>query len=155
MRLFLLSCFLCMSWCCEIGDSPLKIVCYSIASPSLLHIKSIETMDYRWSIDGVSTEEERRINGISSVRKWIFSGVWNAIGEVRELCVIYSKTRNIIVMSWILGKNLVVSENVCNFASVTWVARSINLNNSLLEELKKHQNTGFRCHLYVISGSVF
>ena len=35
----------------------------SIVSPSFLHRSSIETMDHRWSIDGVSMEYLRRKSG--------------------------------------------------------------------------------------------
>ena len=38
------------------GYIPKMFLCSSIARPSILHRFSIETMDYRWSIDGVSME---------------------------------------------------------------------------------------------------
>ena len=40
---------------------------YPITSPSLLHRYSIETMDLRWSNDGVSSDVRRKIIGISAV----------------------------------------------------------------------------------------
>ena len=41
----------------------LQLHSFSIVSPSLLHRSSIETMDHRWSIDGVSMEYLRRKSG--------------------------------------------------------------------------------------------
>ena len=40
--------------------SPRLLHCISIDNPSHLHRLSIETMEYRWTNDGVSSEEERR-----------------------------------------------------------------------------------------------
>ena len=42
---------------------------YSIATPSLLHRNSIETMDYRWIIDGLLMDYLMKNCGISRARK--------------------------------------------------------------------------------------
>ena len=43
--------------------SPLKVIRYSIATPYQVHINSIESMDLRWSNDGVTMEYLRRKMG--------------------------------------------------------------------------------------------
>jgi hypothetical protein len=55
---------------------PLKLLRYSIDSPSVLHRSSIETMDHRWSIDGVSMEHLRRNNGKTAVKQRSFLQVY-------------------------------------------------------------------------------
>ncbi len=55
---------------------PLKLLRYSIDSPSVLHRSSIETMDHRWSIDGVSMEHLRRNNGKTAVKQQSFLQVY-------------------------------------------------------------------------------
>ena len=43
----------------------LQLHSFSIVCPSLLHRNDGPSMEYRWSIDGVSTEEERTYSGIT------------------------------------------------------------------------------------------
>ena len=52
--------------------SPLKVIRYSIATPYQVHINSIESMDLRWSNDGVTMEYLRRKMG----GRWEEEGRW-------------------------------------------------------------------------------
>ena len=43
-----------------------KLIRSSIVSPSILHRNDGPSMEHRWSIDGVSTEEEGRMRGLGT-----------------------------------------------------------------------------------------
>ena len=52
---------------------PMKQGCKSEASPSLLHRFSIKTMEYRWSIDGLSMDYLRRKIGGKALSLRVFA----------------------------------------------------------------------------------
>ena len=57
--------------------SPLSLQGYSIDCPSIVHQSSIETMDHRWSIDGVSMEHLRRKSGVNTLYLPFSKGTWD------------------------------------------------------------------------------
>ena len=60
----------CFFWFLFLSDSNIFFLRrYSIATPSLLHRKSIVSMEYRWTIDGLSYEEQGTFIGLSTKGK--------------------------------------------------------------------------------------
>ena len=56
----------CFFWFLFLSDSNIFFLRrYSIATPSLLHRKSIVSMEYRWTIDGLSMDYLMRNKGLS------------------------------------------------------------------------------------------
>ena len=113
---------------CYLISIPLKIIDISITSPSHLHRYSIETMDLRWSNDGVTmeylrrknegrTEEERRKNGgrakerqggnkVKKVIKW----GWKNKGKRRKKyfsCSLFWMFKIFLLILWANCVNLI------------------------------------------------
>ena len=93
---------------------PLLVRSYSIATPSLLHRYSIETMDNRWIIDGLLMDY--------LMKNWVFQGQEKIPWKARISWVAFAW--------WVL-----VNNNFCQSKTGCWL---LHKNGKLLPENKKN-----------------